>query len=340
MSSSSDYTVGWICALETEYLAAQLCLDEEHDDVSSNASAADSNYYTLGKIGQHNVVMAILPIGEYGTISATSVAKDMLHTFPNIRVGLLVGIGGGVPTNHDIRLGDVVVSAPRNGNSGVYHYDFGKRIQGQSFVDTGVLNQPPPALRAAVSGLKTQYMRKGHQMDQRIDEILAQERPLVRQDYSRPDLATDKLFKPELIHDDICGNNDQCVHDESHLVSRHERTELEDSPAIHYGTIASGNKVIRDAIVRDKLAKEKDVLCFEMEAAGLMNHFPCLVIRGICDYSDSHKNKRWQGYAALTAALYAKDLLSILSDSRANAESRIVDVLASGKWSFDLFFNG
>jgi hypothetical protein len=66
---------------------------------------------------------------------------------------------------------------------------------------------------------------------------------------------------------------------------------------------------MRDALIRDKLAAEKNVLCFEMEAAGPMNHFACLVIRGICDYSDSHKNKEWQGYAAMAAAAYAKDLL-------------------------------
>ena len=58
------------------------------------------------------------------------------------------------------------------------------------------------------------------------------------------------------------------------------------------------------------------MLCFEMEAAGLMNQLPCLVIRGICDYSDSHKNKQWQGYAALTAAAYAKILLSVVSVNR------------------------
>ncbi|KAK6347227.1 hypothetical protein TWF696_007300 [Orbilia brochopaga] len=60
---------------------------------------------------------------------------------------------------------------------------------------------------------------------------------------------------------------------------------------------------------RDKLSRETGVLCFEMEAAGLMDELPCLVIRGICDYSDSHKNKIWQSYAALVAAAYAKDLL-------------------------------
>lgn len=330
MSGSSDYTVGWICALQIEYLAAQLCLDEEHDNVSINASAADNNDYTLGRIGKHNVVLAVLPKGEYGTTSASSVAKDMLHTFPNIRVGLMVGIGGGVPTNHDIRLGDVVVSAPKDGSSGVYHYDFGKTIQGRSFVNTGVSNQPPSALRAALQGLETQYERKGHRIEERINKILAKERLLLQRKYSKPDLATDKLFKPDLIHDDICGKDAQCVHNEDNLVVRRVRADFEDSPAIHYGTIASGNRLIKDAIVRDKLAKERDILCFEMEAAGL-SHFPCLVIRGICDYSDSHKNKQWQRYAALTAALYAKDLLSRMSSSRVHAEGRIMDVLASGK---------
>jgi nucleoside phosphorylase len=72
---------------------------------------------------------------------------------------------------------------------------------------------------------------------------------------------------------------------------------------VHYGTVASGNQVMRDGVTRDKISSGLGgVLCFEMEAAGLMNSFPCLVIRGICDYADSHKNKRWQAYAAATAA--------------------------------------
>jgi nucleoside phosphorylase len=82
---------------------------------------------------------------------------------------------------------------------------------------------------------------------------------------------------------------------------------------VHHGTIASGNRVMRDATERDRVSAELDsVLCFEMEAAGLMNSFPCLVIRGICDYADSHKNKIWQPYAAATAAAYAKELLSVI----------------------------
>ena len=130
MSNPSNYTVGWICAIGTEYVAAQEFLDEEHeapDFVSPN----DTNDYTLGKIGKHNVVIAVLPDGEYRTASAASVATNMFNSFPNVRIGLMVGIGGGVPSEkHDVRLGDVVVSAPRDGEGGAFQYDFGKTIQG------------------------------------------------------------------------------------------------------------------------------------------------------------------------------------------------------------------
>jgi nucleoside phosphorylase len=140
MSNPQKYTVGWICAIATEYLAAQLFLDEEHEGpefVSTN----DSNNYTLGKIGKHNVVIAVLPHGEYGISSAAGIAKDMLHSFPNVRFGLMVGIGGGAPTpEHDIRLGDVVVSASGHGKGGVFQYDYGKAVQGQEFQETGFLN--------------------------------------------------------------------------------------------------------------------------------------------------------------------------------------------------------
>ena len=65
--------------------------------------------------------------------------------------------------------------------------------------------------------------------------------------------------------------------------------------------------------MRDTVSAELGgVLCFEMEAAGLMNKFPCLVIRGICDYADSHKNKKWQAYAAGTAAACAKEVLLVI----------------------------
>jgi hypothetical protein len=142
------YTVGWICAIHTEYVAAQAFLDEKHDR-PEHVSPHDNNDYTLGTVGKHSVVIAVLPDGEYGTASAAGVARDMLHSFPSVRIGLMVGIGGGAPNSkHDIRLGDIVVSAPRNGKGGVFQYDFGKTIQDQSFLTTGVLDQPPTMLRS------------------------------------------------------------------------------------------------------------------------------------------------------------------------------------------------
>ena len=65
---------------------------------------------------------------------------------------------------------------------------------------------------------------------------------------------------------------------------------------------------MRHGRTRERLMQEEGILCFEMEASGL-DAFPCLVIRGICDYANSHKNHRWQPYAALVAAAYAKELL-------------------------------
>ncbi|KAH0533944.1 hypothetical protein FGG08_007443 [Glutinoglossum americanum] len=331
MSKPQDYTVGWICAVTTEYVAARAFLDEVHAG-PIYVSEHDCNDYTLGKVGQHNVIIAVLPDGEYGIDSAAGVAKDMLHTFPNVRIGLMVGIGGGAPSrNHDIRLGDIVVGSPRDGKGSVFQYDFGKTIQDQSFRQTRFLDQPPTLLRTAVSGLRAQYEDSGHRLEETIGNILEKKQRLQRK-YKRPDPSSDRLYQASFTHPSnteagclaICGD------DPSNLILRRDRTEMEDNPAIHYGTIASANQLMKDAKKRDTLAREMDILCFEMEAAGLMNHFPFLVIRGICDYSDSHKNKEWQGYAAMAAAAYAKDLLCRIIPTRVEAEKKISDILSSG----------
>ncbi|QYS93860.1 WD_REPEATS_REGION domain-containing protein [Trichoderma simmonsii] len=333
MSNTENYTVGWICAISTERVAAEAFLDEKHEG-PENVSTHDNNAYALGKMGRHNVVIAVLPDGEYGTASAATVARDMLHTFPNIRIGLMVGIGGGVPSaEHDIRLGDVVVSAPRNGKGGVFQYEFSKTMQDQAFQQTGFLDQPPTILRTAIAGLKAQYEAEGHQLEEIISDTLAKKRRLQKK-YKRPDQSSDRLFQREIVHpadEESCVT--VCLDDLSNLQPRHERTEDDDNPTIHYGTIASANQLIKDAKLRDRLAAENDVLCFEMEAAGLMNHFPCLVIRGICDYSDSHKNSDWQGYAAMAAAAYAKELLIRIPPKKIESEKRINDIIMKGELS-------
>jgi hypothetical protein len=101
---------------------------------------------------------------------------------------------------------------------------------------------------------------------------------------------------------------------------------------VHYGAIASGNQVMKDGVTRDRMSSELgSVLCFEMEAAGLMNSFPCLVILGICDYADSHKNKGWQPYAAATAAACAKELLSVIPESHISETRSIAEQIKSGE---------
>ncbi|KAJ5663545.1 hypothetical protein N7507_004276 [Penicillium longicatenatum] len=286
---------GWICAVITEYVATQEFLDEEHERpifVSPN----NTNDYTFGKMGLHNVVIAALPDGEYGTASATNIATNMLNSFPNVRIGLRAGIGGGVPSEkHYIRLGDIVVSASSESDGG-----------GQGFQHTRFMNQPLTILRTAITGIRTQYERKGHQLEKASQDIL-EKNPRLRRKYKRSESSTDRLFQPGATH--TYEDYELCAKDPLKLVLRAKRVSDDDDPAIHYGLIASGNELMKDALIRDRLIAKKDVLCFEMEAIGSVNTFPYLVIRGICDYSDSHKNKEWQGYAAMVAAAYTKDLL-------------------------------
>ncbi|UKZ68623.1 uncharacterized protein TrAtP1_009648 [Trichoderma atroviride] len=329
MSDPNVYTVGWICALSTEFVAAQAFLDDSHPP-PENLPPSDSNTYKLGRIGHHNVVIAVLPNGVYGISSATGVAKDLLRSFPNIRIGLMVGIGGGAPSaKHDIRLGDVVV-AVSNGQGAVVQYDFGKAIQGEDFQELGYLNQAPILLLTAVNNLKAEYELdlEENRIQRGIDSALTK-RPRLRRNYQRPDESSDRLYQPLVIHtaegeadcSTVCGN------DPLTLVERYKRGEEDDNPVIHYGLIASANTLVKDALFRDSLVERKDILCFEMEAAGLMNHFPCLVVRGICDYSDSHKNKAWQGYAAMAAAAYGKDLLGQIAPSRVEGERKISEAV-------------
>lgn len=110
--------MGWICALPTELAAAQAMLEKTYPMLPAK-NAQDSNIYVFGRICDHNVVIASLPLGSPGTTSAATLAKEMLFSFPSIRFGLLVGIGGGIPNEkNDIRLGDVVVSRP-DGTAGM-----------------------------------------------------------------------------------------------------------------------------------------------------------------------------------------------------------------------------
>ena len=98
-------------------------------------------------------------------------------------------------------------------------------------------------------------------------------------------------------------------------------------PYIHYGTIGSVNKVVKNDRERDKLKREMKIVCVEMATAGLMDSLPCLVIRGIRDYADSHKNKKWQPYAAAMVVGYMKELLSVIPTKDVAQVSAAADVV-------------
>ncbi|KAI9802878.1 MAG: hypothetical protein M1833_001477 [Piccolia ochrophora] len=288
--------------------AALSMLDERHGDTLIQDNA-DPNNYSFGRIGNHNVVIACLPAGICGTVSAATLASQMLRSFKSIKIGLMVGIGGGVPTaDTDIRLGDVVVSKPKDRFGGVVQYDLGKKTRGGKFERTGSLDKPPTVLLNALSAMQAESMVQDSQLGNLLNESL-RKTPKMLANFSRPQ-EKDELYQAGYDHFD---NSRECIKcDRGKLVMRSKRSSFLE-PEIHHGTIASGNLVIKNAAERDKLSKDLGgILCFEMEAAGLMDHFPCLVIRGICDYADSHKNKRWQNYAAAVAAAYAKKLLTII----------------------------
>lgn len=295
-----DYTVGWICALPIELAAAQEMLDEVHEP---NLDQSDTLLYNLGRIHGHNVVIACLPAGTTGTQSAATVAARMRSRFSNIKFGLMVGIGGGVPSvEQDIRLGDVVVSHPYQQHGGVVQYDFGKTMT-KGHTRTGWLNAPPPVLLSAIVEQRARSIRR----QSTLENHLARFNRTDLEVFNRQSAGPDWLFNATYEHPggSTCRN---CSN-----VEKVQRPGRRQGVNIFYGTIASGNQVMRDGVKRDEISKELGgVMCFEMEAAGLMNDFPCLVVRGICDYADSHKNKTWQPYAAATAAACAKEILTIV----------------------------
>lgn len=308
-----DYTVAWIAPLEVESIAARLMLDTKHEKLPQ--SPVDHNVYALGSISGHNIVIASLP--TTGNTSAATVVTQLRNTFKQIRFGLLVGIGGGVPTQTDngpIHLGDVVVSKPEQDHSGAIQYDHGKALEGH-FRRTGYLTPPPTVLLNAAQDLSTeQAIAEDDLVVPHLHKINTK-RPALRK-YKYPGSGQDNLYKSDYPHRTEGSSCCSCACDPSQRVDRNadedQDNEIHEDRSsrivVHRGTIAAGERVIKDGLLRDELANMHGALCFEMEAAGVMNDFPCLIIRGISDYADSHKNDGWHGYASATAAAYARQL--------------------------------
>ncbi|KAK5539671.1 hypothetical protein LTR25_003376 [Vermiconidia calcicola] len=308
------------------------------DEPLESQDTQDNNNYVLGRMGLHNVVIACLPAGVYGTNAAATVAGNMLRTFTGLRFGLLVGTGGGIPNTRarrDIRLGDIVVSQPEGTFGGVVQYDLGKNMGEGRFKRKGSLNSPPTLLLTALSTLQSKSGLRGCKVLDHLMEMNQNHPELKDKGYVSPGAHIDHLYCSQcepsqwwwlfwlllvwlcpLLRCEMCENG---------RVRRPPRNH--ETPVIHYGTIASGNEVIKDAKVRDQLGREFNAVCVEMEAAGLMNNFPCIVVRGICDYADSHKNDAWQNYAAAAAAAYARWFLGQVPLHQIAKEKPIQDVV-------------
>ncbi|KAF4205337.1 hypothetical protein CNMCM8927_006339 [Aspergillus lentulus] len=300
-----DYTVAVVCALGFEMSAVRYMLDNEHPRLPTKQG--DSNLYVLGELSGHSVAIACLP-GTQGKGAAAIVANNMQRTFRSIKWWLLVGIGGGVASpTHDIRLGDIVVSMPDSSSGGVVQYDLGKDVE-DGFTLKGFLWPPPAILRSAVELMQSDHLTKSNKVNTFLSEMLQKWPRLAA--YQRPPADSDVLFQADYPH--VPGQATCRSCESTQMVDRPARGS--DNPKIHYGLIASGDRVMRSARKRNMTGQGiGDILCFEMEAAGIMTEFPCIVIRGISDYADSHKNDKWQHYAAAAAAGCAKELLSYLN---------------------------
>ncbi|PNS21069.1 Palmitoyltransferase akr1 [Sphaceloma murrayae] len=264
----------------------------------------------------------------------------MTITFPNIKVGLMVGIAGGIPSA--VRLGDVVVGTPTNDNPGVVQWDLGRAEKAGQFKRIGALNNPPTALLTAASSLETRQAIYGSKAQTYIN-TMAKDFPHLEAEFCRAESLTDVMAATKSPWDisiwlSVLSSFVRCLafyalgldlvfsSDEKPTCSDGPRAR---GPRVHHGLILSGDQVIKNARLRDILNQRfgGNCLCIEMEAAGLMNDFPCIVIRGICDYADEKKNKIWQKYAATAAAAVARELLQEVQAQHVNEEQPIRSLL-------------
>ncbi|KAL8365450.1 hypothetical protein RB595_004317 [Gaeumannomyces hyphopodioides] len=312
--TAEDYQVAWIAPLPAVELdPARLMLDEEHETPSYDTYHDESSYY-YGEIHGHAVVIATLSGGGFtGNVNAARLTGPLFKSFPNIRMTFLVGIGGGVPSDSaDIRLGDVVVGFLESGKSPCVYYDFGKDKPEGYELKGPEIPAPSHRILSGLVKLVSDHRLGRAQFGDQLNRLRQHSTPDLRSKYALPPGETDRLFVTDYQHqrgDADCGGCDQ-----TKVVTRRSRPEKERENLIfHQGRIATGNSVVKNAKRRDDISKQcGGVLCIEMEAAGVAVNGNCLVIRGISDYADSHKNDAWKDCAAGHAAAFTRELLRVI----------------------------
>ncbi|KAF0324981.1 hypothetical protein GQ607_007874 [Colletotrichum asianum] len=336
--SREHVRVAICCALPLEADAVQAvfdtCLDDDDLDQDKMRSSSDTNSYNFGIIGRHFTVLVHMP--GMGRTNGAIVATKCQASFPNIKLALVVGICGGLPfygtEKKEIILGDVVIS------EGLYGYDFGSRFPDEFVVKNSaddVFARPSPQVRSILRKLKSRHNHRKLQLKTHEYLRQIQRDPENRAHY--PGAKEDQLFAGTYAHmhrspgecnkcsdantiaprvclearSSTCGN---LACDNAMLVTRSRLNVILDHPAearpmIHFGKVACGDQVMKSGNHRDAIGHESGAIAFEMEGAGIWDSFSCLVIKGVCDYADSHKHKKWQSYAAATAAACAKAFL-------------------------------
>ncbi|KAM0213246.1 hypothetical protein ACHAPA_003161 [Fusarium lateritium] len=330
-----DFRVAIVCALPREADAVTLLFDHfwDRDRDTYGRADGDTNTYITGRIGEHNIVLAILP--SIGTISAAATAASLRSSYTNLKLAILVGICGGVPriADFDMLLGDVVVSKT------VIQYDYGRQYPGHFAVKNTVedsLGRANSDIRTLLAVFETEHMREHLQVEaSRHLECLqkAAKKKRRRANYQYPGAKEDRLFSPTYTHRhrewcSVCSNDpgifceatfktscSEAKCDVNNLVVRERLAELVQAgggafrPEIFIGRIGSGNTVMKSGEDRDRIAITNNLVGFEMEGAGVWDEVPSVVVKGICDYADSHKNDAWQDFAAATAASVTKAIL-------------------------------
>ncbi|KAL4984465.1 nucleoside phosphorylase domain-containing protein [Aspergillus falconensis] len=273
------YTVAWIALLEIEVQAAKHMLDKVHTGGFPVGPGDDYLFYA-GEIHGHNIVIATFAAGQqYGTSSATSLAIHIKKFFPNLWFGLLVGVAAGLPNlscspARDIWLGDVIIAySPPDSR-------FELLCNGHS------LHPTEHIVGSAIAKIKAE--RREAQV------ILGYYRDIPETATKFPDPGQEN----NLLY--LSGNN---------LPVPHQRRPDAEHTHVWYGSIGSGDQLLKSSQDQDELRDRYNVIGLEMEAAGVMNEILVGNIRGVCDYSDKQKNKDWQPYAAVMAAAFAKAVL-------------------------------
>ncbi|KAL4756046.1 5'-methylthioadenosine/S-adenosylhomocysteine nucleosidase family protein [Aspergillus foveolatus] len=288
------YTVAWIAPLEIEVQAALQMLDKVHTG-GFPVSPGDDYVFHAGEIQGHNIVIATFAAGQpYGTSSATSLASHVRKSFPNLWFGLLVGVAAGLPNlacspPRDIRLGDVIVALAEGDYPAILPYGLGKQKGVSGFELLRYGHSLPQTIRIVSSAIG-----KIKAKEQGTEAVLRYYNEAARKDtkFSDPGQEND-FFYPS------CDDTP---------VARQRRPDAKRT-CVWYGSIGSGDKLLKSSRDRDELRDKFNVIGLEMEAAGVMNEIPVGNIRGVCDYGDERKNKDWQPYAAAMAAAFAKALL-------------------------------